>query len=181
MPKIVNHEAYKQELVEKAITIFREHGYQGLGMRKIAELMGISKSALYHYFPSKALLFSACTQAVTSFEMFKVKPAQLANWSASERVDKLIVIFQQLEKDFAGELSLLIDYTKMLSTDAIATSADFTLANDHFLDIVAYYVGEKNAQLALCLLYGVLLQRLFDGYRYTFEHIKPQLVAWVDS
>ena len=64
MPKIVDHDAYRRELVEKATQLFSGHGFSGLGMRQIANELGISKSALYHYFPSKELLFSACTEYV---------------------------------------------------------------------------------------------------------------------
>ncbi len=64
MPKIVDREAYRSELIAKAVDIFSEHGLNGLGMRGIAEALGVSKSALYHYFSSKEELFTACTEFV---------------------------------------------------------------------------------------------------------------------
>ena len=33
-------------------------------MRGVAQHLGVSKSALYHYFPTKEALFLACTQQV---------------------------------------------------------------------------------------------------------------------
>ena len=59
MPKIIDRDAYRAELAGKAIAVFTEHGYNGLGMRGIAEAIGVSKSALYHYFPTKKDLFSS--------------------------------------------------------------------------------------------------------------------------
>ena len=66
MPKIVDHDAYREELVAQAVKYFSDHGYAGASMRKIADHLGVSKSAIYHYFPSKADLFLACTKHMMS-------------------------------------------------------------------------------------------------------------------
>jgi AcrR family transcriptional regulator len=57
MPKIVNTEEYKQELLEKSLDFFAQRGYEALTMRELAQGLGVSTGTLYHYFPSKALLF----------------------------------------------------------------------------------------------------------------------------
>lgn len=46
-------------IVEKAKSLFIEHGYHGLAMREIAEQVGVSKPALYYHFKSKEELFCA--------------------------------------------------------------------------------------------------------------------------
>ena len=64
MPKIVDHEAHSVDLARRAVRYFSDHGYAGTSMRKVAAYLGLSKSALYHYFPTKESLFLACTRQV---------------------------------------------------------------------------------------------------------------------
>jgi len=53
MPKIVNHDAYRRELLEKAFDVFTRKGYNNVNMKEIAAEIGVSTGTLYHYFPSK--------------------------------------------------------------------------------------------------------------------------------
>lgn len=46
-------------LIDTAAELFAEHSYEEISMRQIAQAAGISKSLLYHYFPSKTELFRA--------------------------------------------------------------------------------------------------------------------------
>ena len=49
----------RRQLLERATTLFAQHGYDELSMARIAREAGISKALLYHYFPSKRDLFEA--------------------------------------------------------------------------------------------------------------------------
>ena len=177
MPKIIDHDKYRKELAEKATKIFRKHGFSGLGMRKIAQELGISKSALYHYFPSKDALFEAGTKAATSFDKAAHKQQPVEEMSQEERIKALVSVFEEIDKDFKGEMSLLVDYVRPLSPSQVAADSNMQLANKRYLSMVSEYTGENKAQFVLCLMYGVLLQRLFDGGTYQFQDIEKQLLA----
>jgi AcrR family transcriptional regulator len=179
MPKIIDHEKYRKELTDKATTIFREYGYSGLGMRKIAQELGISKSALYHYFPSKDALFAECTKSVTSFENEDFHDLSIKKMSRQERIKALIQIFKKIDKEFKGELSLLIDYIRTLTPSQVSADKNIQLANQQYLTMVAAFVGQANARFVLCLMYGVLLQRLFGGREYSFEDIEEKLISFI--
>ncbi len=181
MPKIVDHEKYRKELTYKATKIFREFGYSGLGMRKIAEELGISKSALYHYFPSKDALFAACTKLVTSFENSWLHDFSLEKMNSQERINALVTVFKNLDKEFKGELSLLIDYIRTLTPSQVSADENMQIANHRYLTMVAEFVGQENAQFVLCLMYGVLLQRLFDGGECNFQDIEEKIVSFTEK
>lgn len=181
MPKIVDHEKYRKELTYKATKVFREHGYSGLGMRKIAQELGVSKSALYHYFPSKDALFTACTQSVTSFENIKLQDLSLDEMNNQERIKALITVFKVLDQEFKGELSLLTDYIRTLKPSEVSADENLQIANRRYLTMVAEFVGQENAQFVLCLMYGVLLQRLFDGGKCRFQDIEEKLVSFTNQ
>ncbi|MBN1470379.1 MAG: TetR/AcrR family transcriptional regulator [Syntrophaceae bacterium] len=53
MPKIVDHNNYRQELLEKSLNLFTRKGYSNVNMKEIANEIGVSTGTLYHYFPSK--------------------------------------------------------------------------------------------------------------------------------
>ncbi|GGX67654.1 TetR/AcrR family transcriptional regulator [Saccharospirillum salsuginis] len=166
MPKIVDHDQYRRELAQKAVALFSEHGYRGLGMRRIAEELGLSKSALYHYFPSKEALFAACTDEVTRFEPSGTEDGALAD---------LMRTFESLEPGMVGELSLLLDYLRGKSPTEVAEDPTMRLANRRYRERVAAAVGEANATPVLCLLLGTLLQRWLDGGTTSFDEIERWL------
>ena len=49
----------RRQLLDRAVELFAEHGYDELSMAAFARAAGISKPLLYHYFPSKQKLFEA--------------------------------------------------------------------------------------------------------------------------
>ena len=49
----------RAQLLAAGKALFAEHAFEEISMRQIAELAGISKPLLYHYFPSKIELFKA--------------------------------------------------------------------------------------------------------------------------
>lgn len=53
-------ETTHDKILDAAVAIFSEHGYNGTSMREIAEALHITKAALYYHFPGKAEIFSAC-------------------------------------------------------------------------------------------------------------------------
>jgi AcrR family transcriptional regulator len=59
MAKKVDREQRQAELLEIAISVFAERGYQATTMDEIAERAGVSKGMLYIYFKNKEALFGA--------------------------------------------------------------------------------------------------------------------------
>lgn len=59
MPKVVAgyKEEAKRAILEAAIQVFGSKGYQGATMEDVAKKLGVSKGAVYQYFPSKDVLF----------------------------------------------------------------------------------------------------------------------------
>ena len=57
MPKIVDHDIYRQELLQRSTQVFVSRGYGEISMRDIASAIEVSTGTLYHYFPSKEDLF----------------------------------------------------------------------------------------------------------------------------
>jgi AcrR family transcriptional regulator len=59
VPKVVDHEKRRAEILEQCFDLFAEHGYGAMTMRKLAAALGVSTGTLYHYFDGKPALFEA--------------------------------------------------------------------------------------------------------------------------
>jgi len=62
MPRARNapgHDARRDEILRVALSVFASRGIEGSGLREIAERVGVSQPALYHYFDSKEALVDA--------------------------------------------------------------------------------------------------------------------------
>ena len=72
MPKVVDHEQYRKELLQGSLTLFAKRGYGSITMRQIATGLNVSTGTLYHYFSSKEQIFmqlvqELCEQDVSTF------------------------------------------------------------------------------------------------------------------
>ncbi|MGP9650016.1 TetR/AcrR family transcriptional regulator [Glutamicibacter sp. AOP38-B1-38] len=79
---------YDQESVLRiAVEAFNEHGYEATSMGKLADRLGISKSAIYHHVPSKEdLLRLALDEALIPLEAVIIE-VRAHQGSADERLD----------------------------------------------------------------------------------------------
>lgn len=60
MPRVVKHpELRRTELLDLAMTLFLERGYERVSLNDLIATSGMSKGAFYHYFSSKEVLVSA--------------------------------------------------------------------------------------------------------------------------
>lgn len=60
MPRVVKHpELRRTELLDLAMTLFLERGYERVSLNDLIATSGMSKGAFYHYFSSKEALMSA--------------------------------------------------------------------------------------------------------------------------
>ena len=53
----VEHDKRKHEILEKALEVFIEEGYEDVTFQKIAERCGITRTTLYIYFKNKREIF----------------------------------------------------------------------------------------------------------------------------
>ena len=65
MPKIINHESRKREILEQSLLIFSKKGYQNTNLSYIADVCKISRPTLYQYFKDKEQIFQFAIKHVT--------------------------------------------------------------------------------------------------------------------
>lgn len=91
----------RTEILQKNFEAIHRNGFQGVRADKVVAEMGITKGALYHYFPNKFDLGYAVLDEL-------VAPHYLSIWRA----------FEQSEKDFGSVLLTTLDfYRSFVQTD----------------------------------------------------------------
>jgi len=58
-PEAESSPSTRGKILETAESLFARFGFAGVGMRAVADSVGVSKSALFHHFPTKRALWAA--------------------------------------------------------------------------------------------------------------------------
>jgi AcrR family transcriptional regulator len=64
-PRPTRSDAQRQAFLDAACALFIEKGFGGTNINDIADAVGVSRTALYYYFPSKESMLAALTEEVT--------------------------------------------------------------------------------------------------------------------
>ena len=66
MATIVEHDKRKHEILQKALDVFIEEGFEDVTFQKIADRCGITRTTLYIYFKNKREIFLWSIKQLTS-------------------------------------------------------------------------------------------------------------------
>lgn len=69
MPKIVDHEQYREELIWACYGIFADHGFARCTMKELAKAAGVTPGTLYHYFQDKLQLFQCVVRTIAETDL----------------------------------------------------------------------------------------------------------------
>jgi len=171
MPKVVDHDAYRAELVEGCLRLFAERGFASLTMRDIAAALSVSTGTLYHYFPSKELLFESAVRRVTQQDLGAAEALTALPPSPRARLEALFAHVVANEQRFAQELLVTVEYRHLhgagdAAFESVNEAAEIYIAT---IDLLLGLDDPALARLIFMLMNGILLKRLFDGGRTTFE------------
>lgn len=107
----IAHEKRKQEILEKALDVFIEEGYEDTTFQKIAERCGITRTILYLYFENKKQIFAqSLKRFLSSVESEIAEVAQDANLSSEKKILTIAEIVVNACERESKLLSVVMDY-----------------------------------------------------------------------
>lgn len=164
MPKIVDHSKRRKEIALKATEVFLSFGYKNVGMRLLCEQLGMSKSAIYHYYKSKDELFRAATEASVNFDanVLSERP-ELHEASYEQRIENFVLIFNQVTPRFFQEMKLVFDYIDVIGEENVANDTCMLLANQKYMFILEKYVSQDHQASLYTLMLGLLSKQTMLG------------------
>lgn len=98
-------EAKRGALLREAARAFSRQGFHATSLDDLARKLGVTKAALYHYFPSKNALLKACFDQVMGAAIANLKQAIQHGKSGRE---KLRMVFAGYLKGIINELSVAV-------------------------------------------------------------------------
>ena len=138
MPKIVDHDKCREELLTRCLKLFSRKGYNNVTIKEIIQELKISTGMLYHYFPSKKNLFES---------LFEYKPVQdieeLSRKIGNADQDKIIEMFMdrwvQNKKTYQDLEMLAIDFFR--SNKCEPNQEVFIQFSNFYRDSISSYLG----------------------------------------
>jgi AcrR family transcriptional regulator len=172
MPKVVDHEARRHEILDRAFRRFAADGYAAVSMRDLAVETGTSIGALYHYFPSKEALFEALVRRRASLDVEEATGGLGPDVSAPVRLAAIARFVRARADRLADTLSLVLDF-KRLHRDGPFVAEVLGAYRQPLRDAL----GDEASSVALSLLLGALVHRGLDAEAVSLDRHLAALVA----
>jgi AcrR family transcriptional regulator len=155
----------EDELLQAALEVFLEKGYEGASMEAIAHRAGVSKGAVYHHFSSKEALFMRANQRISQPVMAMVARA-MANPSP---VEGLRAYMREYLAYWAGRPAEL-SFTFLSMAKALQAPLLMDYYDLYVRETTAFFVGMFQRAVAMGELdlddpqtYGISLMGALDG------------------
>jgi AcrR family transcriptional regulator len=113
----VEHEKRKREILDKALDVFVDEGYEDTTFQKIAERCGITRTILYLYFKNKREIFAFSIKRFTEKleAELQVIVADADRFQAAKLVDIADIVVRLCERE-SRLLAVILDYLGHLRT-----------------------------------------------------------------
>jgi len=146
----VEHDKRQKKILEKALAVFEEEGFENATYQKIADKCGITRTILYLYFKNKKEIFSySIKQFLLSVEENINSTRADNSLSCQEKITKVLhAIFKLLEQN-RQLLFVVLDYLSLISKKNVSPEIRVrrrTLRLQHILSTIVID-GVKSGEL----------------------------------
>ncbi|MEH1831629.1 MAG: TetR/AcrR family transcriptional regulator [Nostoc sp.] len=171
MPKIVDHEQYRKELLDKCFDLFAQKGYSSITMRQIAEGLGVSTGTLYHYFPSKQALFEQLVQEICEQDLSAALAELEGAQTLQEGMEALGRYLVKNEDYFIKWTYIWVDFCQHKDSKKMLQNSVFKRTNKRYQQAACEFFGIQDAVLAsffLSFVNGLILEKLWGDETIDF-------------
>jgi AcrR family transcriptional regulator len=183
-------ERTRKQIMDSAVALFCEHGYDATSVAEICSAAGASKGAFYHHFPSKQELFLGILNQWLEGVDARLFTQRKAGETVLELFTRMAKALGFVFQAASGQLPMFMEFMVQASRDEsvwAATIAPYRRYQQQFAALVAEGQVEGNirkdinpettAQTFISLGVGVLLQSVVDPNSANWEKVIKQGVA----
>jgi len=166
MPKIVDHDAYRKELLSKCFDLFAEQGYGLITMRQIAQGLKVSTGTLYHYFPSKEAIFEQLMERMAQQDISQVIETLKDTETVGERIEIAFAFIEENRDRFEKQTLLMADYYQHQQRQKGARSKVIQQIEEQIKELVMNVMKIDDSDvvdLVLSLVDGLMFAKVYDG------------------
>jgi TetR/AcrR family transcriptional regulator len=122
------YEAKREALLREAASAFNRQGFHATSLEDIAQRLGVTKAALYHYFPNKQTLLMACFRKAMDVAFSSLERARREGANGREKVHLTLRFYL---KQMIDELSCCV---VLMEENALtpADRAELVIQRDRF-------------------------------------------------
>ncbi|AEF85893.1 transcriptional regulator, TetR family [Treponema primitia ZAS-2] len=171
MSIVVEHDKRRLEILEKALDVFIDEGFENATFQKIADRCGITRTTLYIYFKNKKEIFNySIKHLLLGVERDLQRVRKNNDLNSPEKIIKVIILIIERLEENRRLLSVVLNYLLYLSksdSDPDQRVRRRTIRLRHILAsmmIEGIRVGEikpVNVRTMDDLLYGLIETALF--------------------
>jgi AcrR family transcriptional regulator len=184
MPKLVDHVSYRKHLLDQCVDLFAHYGYGALTMRQIAEALHVSTGTLYHYFPTKEVLFHYLVEEVTKQTIFEATFQIQQQETLEERLLALFSFIGEHEEDLRKQFLILLDYYQHRDLYGETAGTMLKEGTGRYQRAIMEVVDLPDAHICFLLqsqIHGLLMLRMMHSSRKPFlEQARPFIAMLVD-
>ncbi len=136
MARKVDKEKRQAELLEAAIEVFAQRGYQATTMDEIAEQAGVSKGMLYIYFKNKEALFGAVFRWYGQVVAETMRGAIVGLEDEIEQLDSIAAVWGEIAVEHRDYVPLFLDFWAAASVRG--------MRSDYADDLATMYDEHRN-------------------------------------
>ena len=131
-----SHESPRQRILDAALELLAEHGYEGMSLQQVADRVGLHKSSLFHHFKSKDELLE------DEFQKFLLDQPPDALGKHADAIVALKYFFKAYATD--GRLRDTLDKGRLteLNVNPAFSMADFKAVPREWRERVPEYVKD---------------------------------------
>ena len=108
MPKIVDHSAYRDELLAQAFPVLARRG-MACPIRELAREIGVSTGTLYHYFPNKRALFESLAEFMARGQIEAAKALSASIYNKADLFNRLMDMAYSGRAEITALILLSVD------------------------------------------------------------------------
>ncbi len=190
MPKIVDHEAKKEQIAGATWRVIVRDGMKGATVRGIAKEAGMSLGALRHYFSTQDELLAYAMQLVRERATARIERIANADLSPKRKVLEILYELVPLNEDTRAEMEVWFAYVFSLGrkADALNVQRDIYQGIRRLIDLLGHYRllrdgldPELTAETLYSLVDGVAAHAFLEPTRLSKERIVAVLTAYIDT
>jgi AcrR family transcriptional regulator len=188
MPKIIDSEQYRKELLHQCFDILAEKGYANVTTRQLSQLLHISTGALYHYFPNKKALFEQLVEEMSQQDLRMLQAVAESTKTLPERISALGQVLIQHQDYFVKQAALWVDFYRHADPKEILNNPVFQQIDTHYQQVMMTVLevpDPKVARFVWTLINGVLIEQVDEQSGFTFAEqidlLTKMLIAYFEK
>jgi len=166
MPKVVDHEAYREELLRASFDVVAEAGFGSLSMKQLAASLKISTGLIYHYFKNKEEWFVSLVVHFSQDTFARLSNEIRPEYSLEEKTERLAAEVARNRDHYANMIRVASDFARMQRTRKETGMLQMSIALNHLYQHIAmlFETDEPTARALASYTAGVILSSRLDPH-----------------